>query len=91
MKAEKELRGKVSKRDFNGAWGALTASQYEKAKTISDIVADLIEEGFSGEEIGKALDEYGTGMAENEYVRLMTPTEAITDQQNPFEEEGAFD
>ena len=91
MKAEKELRGKISKSDFNGAWGALTASQYEKAKTISDIVADLIEEGFSGKEIGKALDEYGTGMAENEYVRLMTPTEAITDQQNPFEEKGAFD
>lgn len=91
MKAEKELRGKISKSDFNGAWGALTASQYEKAKTISDIVADLIEEGFSGEEIGKALDEYGTGMAENEYVRLMTPTEAITDEQSPFEEESVLD
>ena len=91
MKAEADLRKKISKSDFNGAWGALTATQYEKAKTISDIVADLIEEGFTGEEIGKALDEYGTGLAENEYVRLLTPTEAITDEQSPFEEEGLLD
>ena len=53
--------------------------------------ADLIEEGFSGSEIGKALDEYGTGLAENEYVRLLTPTEAITDEKSPFEEEGLLD
>ena len=91
MKAERDLRQKISKEDFNHAWGDLRASQYEKAKTISDIVADLIEEGFSGSEIGKALDEYGTGLAENEYVRLLTPTEAITDEKSPFEEEGLFD
>ena len=91
MKAEHDLKNKISKEDFNGAWGDLTASQYEKAKTISSIVADLIEEGFSGSEIGKALDEYGTGLAENEYVRLLTPTEAITDEKSPFEEEGLLD
>lgn len=91
MKAEADLRKKISKSDFNGAWGALTASQYEKAKTISDIVADLIEEGFSGEEIGAALDKYGTEKAENEYIKLMTPSEAITDEKSPFEEEGALD
>ena len=91
MKAEHDLKNKISKEDFNGAGGDLTSSQYEKAKTISSIVADLIEEGFSGSEIGKALDEYGTGLAENEYVRLLTPTEAITDEKSPFEEEGLFD
>lgn len=91
MKAEHELKNKISKEDFNGAWGDLTASQYEKAKTISSIVADLIEEGFSGAEIGKALDEYGTGLAESEYMDLLSKEEAITDEQSPFEEEGLFD
>ena len=91
MKAEGELMKKISKEAFNGAWGDLTATQYEKAKTISDVVADLIEEGFSGEEIGAALDKYGTEMAENEYIKLLTPSEAITDEKSPFEEEGALD
>lgn len=91
MKAERDLKNKISKEDFNGAWGDLTASQYEKAKTISSIVADLIEEGFSGAEIGKALDEYGTGLAESEYMDLLSKEEAITDEQSPFEEEGLFD
>lgn len=91
MKAERDLRKKISKSDFNGAWGALTATQYEKAKTISDIVADLIEEGFSGEEIGKALDDYGTDLAESQYIELLSKEEVITDMENPFEEEGIFD
>ena len=91
MKAEGELRKKISKEAFNGAWGDLTASQYEKAKTISSIVADLIEEGFSGTEIGNALDEYGTGLAESEYMDLLSKEEAITDEQSPFEEEGLLD
>lgn len=91
MKAEGELRKKISKEAFNGAWGDLTASQYEKAKTISSIVADLIEEGFSGAEIGKALDDYGTGLAESEYMDLLSKEEAITDEQSPFEQEGLLD
>ena len=91
MKAESELRKKISKEAFNGAWGDLSASQYEKAKTISDIVADLIEEGFSGSEIGKALDDYGTGLAESQYIDLLSKEEVITEQENPFEQEGAFD
>ena len=91
MKAEHDLKNKISKEDFNGAWGDLTSSQYEKAKTISSIVADLIEEGFSGAEIGNALDEYGTGLAESEYMDLLSKEEAITDEQSPFEEEGLLD
>lgn len=91
MKAEGELRKKISKEAFNGAWGDLTATQYEKAKTISDIVADLIEEGFSGSEIGKALDDYGTGLAESQYIDILSTEEVITDMENPFEEEGLFD
>lgn len=91
MKAEADLRGKISKEDFNSAWGALTASQYEKAKTISDIVADLIEEGFSGAEIGKALDDYGTGLAESQYIDLLSKEEVITEEKSPFEEEGILD
>ena len=91
MKAEGELRKKISKSDFNGAWGDLTATQYEKAKTISDIVADLIEEGFSGTEIGKALDDYGTGLAESQYIDLLSKKEVITDEKSPFEQEGALD
>lgn len=91
MKAEGELRKKISKEDFNGAWGDLTATQYEKAKTISDIVADLIEEGFSGAEIGKALDDYGTGLAESQYIDLLSKEEVITEEKSPFEEEGLLD
>lgn len=91
MKAEGELRKKISKEAFNGAWGDLTATQYEKAKTISDIVADLIEEGFSGAEIGKALDDYGTGLAESQYIDLLSKEEVITEEKSPFEEEGLLD
>lgn len=91
MKAESELRKKISKEAFNGAWGDLTATQYEKAKTISDIVADLIEEGFSGSEIGKALDDYGTGLAESQYIDLLSKEEVITEEKSPFEEEGILD
>lgn len=91
MKAEGELRKKISKEAFNGAWGDLTATQYEKAKTISDIVADLIEEGFSGAEIGKALDDYGTELAESQYIDLLSKEEVITEEKSPFEEEGLLD
>ena len=91
MKAEADLRKKISKSDFNGAWGALTASQYEKAKTISDVVADLIEEGFSGEEIGAALDKYGTELAETQYIDLLSKEDVITEEKSPFEEEGILD
>lgn len=91
MKAEGELRKKISKEAFNGAWGDLTATQYEKAKTISDIVADLIEEGFSGAEIGKALDDYGTDLAESQYIDLLSKEEVITEEKSPFEEEGLLD
>jgi hypothetical protein len=89
MKAESELRKKISKEQFNQAWGAFNASQYEKAKQMSDIVADLIEEGYSGEDIGRAIDEYGTERAENEYMQLIDADFVMED--NPFEQKGAFD
>lgn len=88
LKAETELRGKVNKSDFNNAWGSFNSDQYEKAKQISEIVADLIEEGYTGSDIGKAIDEYGTGRAESEYMELID-SGFIMD--NPFEEEGIFD
>lgn len=89
LKEEERIRNKISKEDFNHAWGAFNASQYEKAKQVSELVADLIEEGYTGEDIGRALDEYGTGRAESEYMELMDNDFMQLD--NPFEDEGMFD
>lgn len=89
MRQEERIRGKVSASDFNHAWGSFNSDQYEKAKQISEIVADLIEEGYSGSDIGRAIDEYGTGRAESEYMALID--EGFSDYDNPFEEEGLFD
>ena len=88
LKAEAELRGKVNKSDFNNAWGSFNSNHYEKAKQMSEIVADLIEEGYTSADIGKALDEYGTGRAESEYMELI---DSGFTMGNPFEEEGIFD
>lgn len=89
LKEEERIRNKISKEDFNHAWGAFNASQYEKAKQVSEMVADLIEEGYTGEDIGRALDEYGTGRAESEYMDLIDA--GFYGEDNPFEEEGLFD
>ena len=89
MRQEERIRGKVSASDFNQAWGSFNHDQYEKAKHISDVVADLIVEGYSGAEIARALDEYGTGIAESEYRALIDSGFMIDD--NPFESEGLFD
>ena len=89
MREAERIRGKVTASDFNQAWGSFNSDQYEKAKQISEIVADLIEEGYSGSDIGRAIDEYGTGRAESEYMELIDA--GFYGEDNPFEEEGLFD
>lgn len=93
---QEELKEKITEADFNGAWGAFNSEQLEKAKVMSEIVADLIEEGYKGADIGKAIDMYGTDQAENEYKDLIDNNFVIKDQMDteeepPFEQKGQFD
>ena len=89
MREYADLQKKIKKDEFNQAWGAFNSDQYEKAKRISEVVADLITEGYSGEDIGKALDAYGTELAENEYMSLID--QGFIQEDNPFEDGSIFD
>lgn len=90
MLKEKELKKQISKNEFNQAWGAFNADQYEKAKRMSEVVADLIEQKYSGEDIAKAIDMFGTDRAENEYKNLIDNKFVIKDQLDAEDEEPPF-